>query len=232
MSNYVYGKNACIEVINNRRCIKGYILKGNSLENLLKKNHINYSVVDKKTLDRLTNNANHQGIVLECKDYKLYKLNEIIKEDNGFIVMLDGIQDPHNFGAIIRTCEAAGIDGIIYKKNNSVKLNDTVAKVACGALEYQKICEVTNLTNTIKELKEKGYWIIGTSDKATQDYSKLDYKGNIVLIIGNEGVGVSRLVKDNCDFLISLPINGHVNSLNASVATGIFIYHINNQRNK
>lgn len=230
MSNYIYGNNTCLEAINNNRVIKAFILNSNNLKSKLIDKHINFEIVDNNYLNKLSKNNNHQGIVCECKTYKLFKLEDLLKKENGLIVLLDGITDPHNFGAIIRTCEASGVDGIIYKKDNSVKVNDTVAKVASGALEYVKICEVTNLNDTIKKLKEKNYWIVGTSDKADKMYDEVDYKCNIGLVIGSEGNGISSLVKKNCDFLVKLPMKGHINSLNASVATGIFIYHILNNR--
>ena len=232
MPNYIYGKNTVEAAIKSGSITKAYISSRNSLKGLLDKKHINYEVVDNNKLDKLAKGGNHQGIVAEVSEYKTCSLKDLINKDNGLIVILDGITDPHNFGAIIRTCEAGGVDGIIYKKDNSVKVNDTVAKVASGALEYVKIAEVTNLTNTINELKDEGYWIVGTSDKAEMDYTEVDYKRNIALVIGSEGKGISRLVKENCDYLVSLPMKGQVNSLNASVATGIFIYNIINYRNK
>lgn len=232
MPNIIYGKNTVEAAIKSSSVRKAYISNRNSLKGLLDKRHIDYEIVDNRTLDKLSKGGNHQGIVAEANDFKTSSLKEIVKDNNGLIVILDGITDPHNFGAIIRTCEAGGVDGIIYKKDNSVKVNDTVAKVASGALEYVKIVEVTNLTNTIKELKKDGYWIVGTSDKAELDYNKVDYDRNIALVIGSEGKGISRLVKENCDYLVSLPMKGYVNSLNASVATGIFIYNILNNRNK
>ena len=150
----------------------------------------------------------------------------MLKKENGLIVILDNLQDVHNLGAIIRTCDCAGVDGVIYKTHNSVKVNDTVAKVASGALEYVKIAEVTNLVNTIRKLKENGYWIVGTDGNAQMSYTDLKYDMNTVLIIGSEGKGISRLVREECDFMISLPMLGHVTSLNASVAAGILIYNI------
>ena len=231
MPNYIYGKNTVEAAIKGSTIKKVYISNRNSLKGLLDKRHIDYEIVDNIKLDKLAKGGNHQGIVAEVEEYKTYILKDIIKDNNGLIVILDGITDPHNFGAIIRTCEAGGVDGIIYKKDNSVKVNDTVAKVASGALEYVKIVEVTNLTNTIKDLKKQGYWIVGTSDKADTDYNQVDYDRNIALVIGSEGKGISRLVKENCDYLVSLPMKGHINSLNASVATGIFIYNILHYRN-
>ena len=230
MPNYIYGKNTVEAAIKNAKVTKAFISNRNSLKDLLIKKKIDFEIVDNYKLDKLSKGGNHQGIVAICEEHKNSNLKDLIKDNNGLIVMLDGITDPHNFGAIIRTCEAGGVDGIVYKKDNSVKVNETVAKVASGALEYVKICEVTNLTSTIKELKDKGYWVVGTSDKAEMEYTDVDYKRNIVLVIGNEGKGISRLVKENCDYLVSLPMKGQVNSLNASVATGIFIYNIINNR--
>ena len=126
-------------------------------------------------------------------------VDDMIKDKNGLIVILDGLEDVHNLGAIIRTCDCAGVDGVIYKSHNSVKVNDTVAKVACGALEYVKVAEVTNLVNTIKMLKNKGYWVVGSDGSGEQLYTDLKYDFNTVLIIGSEGKGMSRLVKQECD---------------------------------
>lgn len=232
MPEYIYGKNTVEAAIKNSSVKKAYISNRNSLKDLLIKKHIDFEIVENSKLDKLSKGGNHQGIVAEIDEFKTCSLKDIVKDNNGLIIILDGITDPHNFGAIIRTCEAGGVDGIIYKKDNSVKVNDTVAKVASGALEYVKIVEVTNLTTTIKELKNQGYWIVGTSDKAEMDYTDVDYNTNIALVIGSEGKGISRLVKENCDYLVSLPMKGQVNSLNASVATGIFIYNIINNRTK
>ena len=154
----------------------------------------------------------------------------MLKKENGLIVMLDGLKDPHNLGAIIRTCECAGVDGVIYKKHNSVHINETVAKVACGALEYVKVAEVNNLVSTIEELKKNGYWVVGTDGNAKNYYDEIDYKMNVVLVIGSEGEGISRLVKENCDFVVKLPMFGIINSLNASVASGIMIYNVLDKR--
>ena len=168
----------------------------------------------------------------EVKDFKLSAVDEMVKERNGLIVMLDGLEDVHNLGAIIRTAECAGADGVIYKSHNAVKVNETVAKVASGALEYMKVAEVTNLVNTIKQLKKKGYWIVGSSGEGKQMYNDLDYDMNVVLIIGSEGKGMSRLVSEECDFIVKLPMYGKVTSLNASVAAGILIYNVLDKRRK
>ena len=229
MSEYVYGKNSFFEALNNSRIVKAYLLNKDIVDKLNKK-RIPYEIVDRKTLDKMSKSGNHQGYLAEVKEFKLSKVDDMLKDSNGFIVVLDGLKDVHNLGAIIRTCDCAGVDGIIYKSHNSVKVNDTVAKVACGALEYVKIAEVTNLVNTLKDLKKKDYWVIGTDASAKDLYTQIKYDMNVVLIIGSEGEGISRLVKQECDFMIKLPMNGHVTSLNASVAAGILIYNVINSR--
>ena len=220
----IFGKNVVIEALNkNERIKKAYIYeKFNDKEilNLLKNKGIDLSYVTKFDLDNLVH-GNHQGIVIEVDDYNYSSLDDVLKED--VVVMLDHLEDPHNLGAIIRTCEAAGVKGIIIPKDRSVKVNSTVVKVSVGTIENVKIAVVNNLVNTLKEMKEKGYWIIGTDMDGT-DYRKIDYNGKIVIVIGNEGKGISRLVKENCDFVASIPMRGEVNSLNASVASALIIY--------
>jgi len=221
MSDYVFGKNSFFEAMNNKRIIKAYVLNDSSI----KGKGIPYQVVDRKYLDKLSKSGNHQGYVAEVEEFKMSKVEDMLKEKNGLIVMLDGIQDVHNLGAIIRTCECAGVDGVIYKAHNAVKVNDTVAKVACGGLEYMKVAEVNNLVNTIKDLKKKGYWIVGSAGEADKYYTDIKYDMNTVLVIGSEGKGMSRLVREECDFMVKLPMYGKVTSLNASVAAGILIYN-------
>ena len=170
--------------------------------------------------------VNGRPSTAETEDYKLFPLEALLKEENGLIVALDSLKDPQNLGTIVRTVDVAGADGIIYKKHNSVKVNATVAKVASGALEYVKIAEVVNLTAALKKLKEKGYWIVGAAGEATQSYDSVDYKRNIVLVIGAEGEGISRLVKEECDYLVSIPNYGHIDSLNASVAAGVMLFQV------
>ena len=177
---------------------------------------------DKYELDRLAS-GNHQGIILSVPDYEYCQLDDLIVKEDPLLVILDHVEDPHNLGAIIRTCEAAGVDGIILPKNRSVEVNATVMKTSAGALEYVKIAQVTNIAQTMKELKRKGFWIVGTDMDGT-NYSDIDYKGKMALVIGNEGKGMSRIVKENCDFIASIPMIGKINSLNASVAAGIMIY--------
>ena len=226
MSNIVYGKNSFFEALNNKRIIMAYVL--NDVE--IKDYRIPYKIVDRKTLDKMSKSGNHQGYLAEVKEFKMSSVDDMVKDSNGLIVMLDGLEDVHNLGAIIRTAECAGVDGVIYKTHNSVKVNDTVAKVACGALEYVKVAEVTNLVNTIKHLKDKGYWIVGADGNCDKLYTDLKYDFNTVLIVGSEGKGISRLVKEECDYIVKLPMVGHVTSLNASVAAGILIYNIIDSR--
>ena len=226
MSDYVFGKNSFFEALNNKRILKAYVLNDSEIRN----KGIPYQICDRKMLDKLSKSGNHQGYVAEVKEFVMAKVDDMIKDRNGLIVMLDGIQDVHNLGAIIRTCECAGVDGVIYKSHNSVKVNDTVAKVASGALEYMKVAEVNNLVNTIRDLKKKGYWIVGSAGEAKQYYTDLKYDMNTVLVIGSEGKGMSRLVREECDFIVKLPMYGKVTSLNASVAAGILIYNIINNR--
>lgn len=220
----VYGKNVVLESLNkNDEIKKAYIYeKFNDREilNKLSDKNITISYVSKFDLDHLVH-GNHQGIVVEVADYDYALLDDVLMED--VVVMLDHLEDPHNLGAIIRTCEAAGVKGIIIPKDRSVKVNATVVKVSVGTIENVKIAMVNNLVNTLKEMKEKGYWIIGTDMDGT-DYRKIDYNGKIVIVIGNEGKGISRLVKENCDFVASIPMRGEVNSLNASVASALIIY--------
>lgn len=228
MSNYVYGKNSFFEALKNGSIVKAYVIN----DSALKGKNIDYEIVDKRKLDKMSNNGNHQGYLAQVKEFEFATLEDMLKDKNGLIVILDNLQDVHNLGAIIRTCECIGVDGIIYKKDNSVKVNDTVAKIASGALEYVKICEVTNLVNTIKTLKKNNYWIVGSDGSANTLYSDLDYDMNTVLIIGSEGKGMSRLVREECDFIVKLPMLGHVTSLNASVAAGILLYNIYTSRNR
>lgn len=226
MSDYVYGKNSFFEALDNKRIIKAYVLN----DDIVKNKGIEYEIVDRKTLDKMSKSGNHQGYLAEVKQFKMSTVEEMLKEKNGLIVLLDGLKDVHNLGAIIRTCECAGVDGVIYKAHNAVRVNDTVAKVACGGLEYMKVAQVNNLVNTLKYLKDRGYWVVGTDGNAKQLYTDLDYDMNTVLVIGSEGDGISRLVKEECDYVVKLPMYGRVTSLNASVAAGILIYNILNAR--
>ena len=229
---YVYGKNVAIEYLNgNKKIDKVFIQdKFNDFEiiNKIKNKNIKFQQLSKIDMDKKVNGL-HQGIILSVPDYKYADIYDIISDEDSLIVMLDHIEDPHNFGAIIRSCEAAGVDGIIIPTDRSVEVNSTVIKTSVGTTEKMKIARVTNLNSTIKLLKDKGYWIFGTDMEGT-DYTKLDYKGKTCIICGNEGSGISKLVHDNCDFIASIPMKGEVNSLNASVATAIIVFEAIKQR--
>ena len=229
---FVYGKNVVIETLKNNQPIKKAIIYKNfqdkNIISALQKKNIPIKFVEKFGLDKLAN-GNHQGIMISIPDYEYVSLDELLEKENPLLVILDHLEDPHNLGAIVRTCEAAGVDGIIIPKNRSVEVTSTVMRTSVGALDYVKIARVTNLTETMNYLKKQGFWIVGT-DMDGEDYQKIDYRGKTVLVIGNEGSGMSRLVKENCDFIASIPMNGHVNSLNASVAAGIVIYEAISKR--
>jgi 23S rRNA (guanosine2251-2'-O)-methyltransferase len=232
----VYGKNVVKELLDNKRKIeKAYVYEEFNDQNLisaLQKQNIRIDYCSKRQLDNLANGL-HQGIIVSIPDYEFCTLEELMKnKDKGIIVLLDHLEDPHNLGAIIRTCEAAGVNGIIIPKDRSVDVNSTVMKVSAGALDNIKICSVTNLNNAIKELKDSGYWIVGTEMNADKSYMDLNYDMPVCLVIGNEGSGMSRLVKETCDFIVSIPMYGKVNSLNASVAAGIMIYGVLEKRRK
>ena len=226
----VYGKNVARDLLKNNKKIEKIILQDNfndkEILSLIEKNNINYKIVSKKEIDHLVDGV-HQGILLYVSDYKYSSLDDLINnDDNSFLVMLDHLEDPHNLGAIIRTCEAAGVDGIVLPKDRQVQVNSTVYKTSVGTLDNVKIASVTNLVNAINKLKEAGYWIVGTALNNSVDYREIDYSGKIALVIGNEGNGISNIVEKNCDFIAKIPMYGKTNSLNASVAAGIMIYEV------
>lgn len=231
----VYGRNVAKELLENHEKVEKIYLQKNfddkKLKSLLEKNKSKIVFCEKRQMDKLAE-GNHQGIILVIKDFKYCNLEDIIQKEDAFIVLLDHIEDPHNLGAIIRTCEASGVDGIILPKNRSVSVNATVMKTSAGALDHVKIALVSNLKNVIDRLKKNGFWIVGTDMKDSVDYREIDYSGKIVLVIGSEGFGMSRIIRDSCDFVAKIPMYGKVNSLNASVASGIMIYEIIRQRGK
>ena len=226
---YIYGKNVVREKLNtNDKINKAYIshnFKENDIVKKLQQKKVRINFVDNKILDSKVEGL-HQGIILEVDDVKTYNIDEFLKiikdKKNSRIVMLDHLEDPHNFGAIIRTCEALGIDGIIIPNDRSVNINATVVKTSSGAIEYMNIIRVPNLGVAIKKLKENNFWIIGTDMEGT-DYRKLDYNMNTCLIIGNEGKGISKVIKNNCDYIVTIPMLGKINSLNASVSCAIIL---------
>lgn len=231
MNETIYGKNTVYEALKNNRVTKLYLLKDQNNQEALKfvdEKTVRIEYVDKDFFKKYKD-VNHQSIVAEIKPYQYYDLESQLKDlkDNEVWVMLDEINDPHNLGAIIRTCEALGVERIIVGKNRCCKLNSTVAKVSTGAIEYVKVIEVVNLTNAIKKMQEKGFWAYAAENTSeSQDYQSLKYEGKILLVIGSEGKGISPLVAKTCDFFIKIPLLGKTTSLNASVSFGILIYEI------
>lgn len=233
----VFGKNTVKEALIKNKVKTLYITHKKTIDELGKNNiQIKPDIIKIITLKQMDELAqgNHQGIACEIENYCYIKLEQLIKkwedQPNVCLTILDGLEDPHNLGAILRTADATKINGIIIPKNRSVSLNQTVAKVSTGAIEYVDVCQVVNLVQTIRELKKNGYWIIGLEMEGSVDYKEQDYRGKITLIIGSEGKGISRLVKEECDFLINIPMYGHVTSLNASVSASIIFYEILRQR--
>lgn len=230
--NLVYGKNPVIEAIRAKKALKVFVVANfndQKVLNLIKDNKLNMASISPNEMDKMCNGV-HQGIAAELKPYQTVSLEEIIikakKKEKKIIVMLDGIEDPHNLGAIMRSADVFEASGIILPKHNSVTLNATVAKTSAGAINYVPVAVVNNLNQAIKELKEEGFWIVSTDGSATISYSSIKYDFPVVVVIGSEGKGVSSLVLKNSDYIVKIPQFGHVNSLNASVAAGILLAEV------
>jgi 23S rRNA (guanosine2251-2'-O)-methyltransferase len=211
-------------------------LKDQNFLKFLKENRIKYELLPQHVISKRYGDKTG-GIVAEINEYEYATLEEVLnktskKPEGGVLMLLDGLEDPHNLGAILRSADATGADAIIIPKNRSVSLNQTVAKVSTGAIEYVDVVQVTNLTQTIQELKKQGYWVIGLELDGSIYYDEQDYKGNVAIVVGSEGKGISRLVKENCDVLVKIPMYGKVNSLNASVSAGLILYEVVRNRNK
>jgi len=238
MAQYVYGKNVVIQMLKNKSDIlQLYVLDGNKddeLGKLIKNSGVSVKMTSRKELDKVAGTSKHQGVVAKIKEYKTYSIEEILEsipENKApLLLMLDGLEDPHNLGAILRTSDCVGVDGVIIGKNRSISLTPTVAKISTGAIDTVKVTMVTNLTQTLKDLKKQGYWIFGADMENASDYRQVDYNTPMVLVIGSEGFGISRLVKQECDYCISLPMVGKISSLNASVATAVLLYQVYSQR--
>lgn len=218
----VYGKNV-LKDVDVKKIRKVYLSENfhdKEIFAYLKENKIRYMVSSKQQLDKMAL-GNHQGIVVDINDYEYYSLDDISNEE--FVVALDHLEDVHNFGAIIRTCEAAGVTTILIPKDRSVRVNDVVMKTSCGALDRVKIVLVSNLVDALKKLQKQGYFVY-SSFMDGADYKTIDYSGKKILVIGNEGKGISKVVENLTDFRIGIPMSGKVNSLNASVAAGILIF--------
>ena len=225
----VYGRNVAKEILKkDKKVIKIILQEGfddKEINSLIENGNFRVEVKQKRDIDRLADGV-HQGIILDIPDYQYKELKYVLNNDPSFVVLLDHLEDPHNLGAIIRTCEAAGVDAIIMPKDRQVQINSTVMKTSVGTLDNMDIVSVSNLVNAIDTLKQNGFWVVGTALEDSVDYREIDYSGKIALVIGNEGSGMSQLVKKNCDFIAKIPMYGTTNSLNASVAAGIMIYEV------
>lgn len=225
----VYGKNVAREILKSEHKINKIYISENfnnqELTSLINKTKNKIIIKTMSEMDKMTKEL-HQGIIIDIEDYNYYDINNIKNDSNSnFVVILDHIEDPRNFGAIIRTCECAGVDYIIIPNKRTVEITPVVVKTSSGALTNVKIAQVANLRNAINNLKDLGYWIIGT-DANGEAYDKIDYKGKVALVIGSEGNGLKQIIKMSCDTIASIPLKGKVNSLNASVAAGIMIYKV------
>ena len=192
---------------------------------------------DKKDMEKIANNKNYQGVIAFVPPFSYCEIEDILeyakeKNEEPFVLILDGIEDPHNLGSIIRTAETAGVHGIIIPKRRSAQVNSTVNKTSAGATNFMKIARVNNINETIEYLKNNDIWIYGTDGEAKEMYYDEDMTGNVAIVIGSEGFGMSRLVKENCDFLLKIPMKGKITSLNASVSAGIIMYEVVKQRMK
>lgn len=227
----IYGKNVIREAIYAKRNIVRLYLDNKFSDRqtlvFLKENGITYDKVSKGRLNELTDKANHQGIVAEVEAYAYVELDEVLsKEDGQRFIILDGVEDPHNLGAIMRTAEATKLDAIIVGRRHSAPLSAAVAKVSSGAIEHVPVALVTNINQAIQRLRDTGVLVVGTDDKATVDYRKLDRTRSLAIVLGNEGEGIRPLVKRNCDLLVRIPMCGKINSLNVSVAAALMMYAV------
>ncbi|NLN64766.1 MAG: 23S rRNA (guanosine(2251)-2'-O)-methyltransferase RlmB [Clostridiaceae bacterium] len=238
------GKNTILEALKANRPVNRLYLEKDSKDMVIgriyataRKQGIIVSFLERSKLDQMSMTRNHQGVIADVSPYAYVDVQDILMraQDKGqppFIIILDGITDPNNLGSIIRTAECAGVHGIILPKRRAASLSPVVAKVAAGAAEYMPIARVTNLTRTIEELKKAGVWIVGTEIQADTPYDEHDYQGALAIVIGSEGEGISRLVRESCDTLLRIPMYGEINSLNAAVACGLIAFQAARKREK
>ena len=238
----VEGRNSVLELLESGKDINKILVqvgeKHGSINKIIakaKENKIVIVQIEKSKLDKISETKNHQGVIAIVPPFEYSSVEDILEEarkrnEEPFIVILDGIEDPHNLGSIIRTAETAGVHGIIIPKRRAATVNSTVNKVSAGAAQYMKIARVSNITETIKYLKNNGVWVCGTDINANRYYYEENYNIPIAIVIGNEGFGISRLVKENCDFMVKIPMKGKITSLNASVSSGIIIYEVVKQK--
>ena len=231
--NVIYGRNPIKESLSTNRLKKVYLVDGFSdkgILTMLNEKKIAIQYISAKEMTNLCGGGTHQGIAAEIKPYEYYSLEYVLKKadlvERPIILLLDGIEDPHNLGAILRSADVFGVSGVIISKHNQVALNATVAKTSAGAVNYVPVVLVNNLNQTIDKLKKAGYWIVSTDGSATTNYNDINYDFKSVVVIGSEGYGVSSLVLKNSDYIVKIPMYGHVNSLNASVAAGILMARI------
>ena len=242
-NDQVEGRNAVLELLESGRDINKILVtngeKHGSIHKILaiaKERKIIVTEMERNKLNQIAQTPNNQGVIAIVPPYDYCEVEDILeeakrKDEMPFILILDGIEDPHNLGSIIRTAETAGVHGIIIPKRRAASVNSTVSKVSAGAVEYMKIARVNNINETIRYLKEQDVWICGTDMDTNTIYTKQDYKMPIAIVIGSEGFGMSRLVKENCDFLVKIPMKGKITSLNASVSAGIIMYEVVKNRN-
>ena len=244
ISDQVEGRNSVLELLESDNDInKLYVQSGEKHGAIIKiiakakEKKVVISEIDKNKLDQMSETHNHQGVIAIVPPYNYSSVEEILelaksKNEKPFVIICDGIEDPHNLGSIIRTAEWVGAHGVIIPKRRSAAVNAKVNKTSTGAVAYVKVARVTNLNDTIKELQDNGVWIYGTDMDGTDNYNEVKYDSGVGIVVGSEGFGMSRLVKENCDFLIRIPMAGKINSLNASVSASIVMYEVMNQRKK
>lgn len=238
----VEGRNAVLELLESGRDVNKILIakgeKHGSIYKILtmaKERKVIITEVERNKLNQIAQTPNHQGVIAIVPPFNYCDVEDILelakqKNEMPFILILDGIEDPHNLGSIIRTAETAGVHGVIIPKRRAASVNSTVSKVSAGAVEYMKIARVNNINETMRYLKEQGIWICGTDMDTEVIYTKQDYRMPLAIVIGSEGFGMSRLVKENCDFLVKIPMKGKITSLNASVSAGIIMYEVLRQR--
>ena len=238
----VEGRNAVLELLESGKDInKIFVAKGekhgsiNKIIAVAKERRVIIVEKDRKQLEEMAQTDNYQGVIAIVPPFEYCEISEILetakeRQEDAFVLILDGIEDPHNLGSIIRTAETAGVHGIIIPKRRAVAVNSTVNKVSCGAAQYMKIARVTNISDAIEELKIAGLWVCGTDVATDKYYYNQDLTGPLAIVIGNEGKGMSDKVKKNCDFLVKIPMKGKIESLNAAVSTGIVVYEAVKQR--
>lgn len=238
----IEGKNSVRELLKTGKTIDKVLVangmrdaESKMLVSVIKSAGVKVSFADKSILDKESETRRHQGFIAYVSDYKYVELGDILNavkdKEDAFIVILDGVEDPHNLGSILRVCECAGVHGVIIPKNRAVGVNETVIKTSAGAAQHMLVSRVSNLSNVVADLKRAGLWVYA-ADMDGQDIYTTDLKGKICLVVGGEGKGVGRLLKENCDGVVALPLKGKVNSLNASVACGVVVYEALRQRLK